>query len=220
VARTVDPEAHARRRARIVAAAAAEFAEHGLEGTSTARICRRAGIGSGTLFHYFATKRAIFHAVFADDVPRVAALCAQAVAAPDPDTGLDLVVGHLVAEVTDPLAPGLAAAAYLEGGRDAEFGRLLAGIDDTRRAALTAILERLAALPGRRPAFPPAATARWIHGLVDAAHLGDAEDRDRTAAELRQIVDWLVGRGGTRVRARRAGGAGSPATAPGSRPAR
>lgn len=194
MARTVDPEAHARRRTRIVAAAAAEFAAHGVDGTSTARICRRAGIGSGTLFHYFATKRDIFHAVFADDLPRVTALCAQALAAPDPDTGLDLIVGQLVEEVTDPLAPGLAAAAYLEGGRDPEFGRLIARIDDTRRTALATILGRLADLPGRRPVFPPAPTAHWIQGLVDAGHLGADPDRDGTAAELRRIVDWLVGR--------------------------
>jgi AcrR family transcriptional regulator len=41
---------------RILAAALASFQEHGLEGTTTREISRRAGIAEGTLFNYFKTK--------------------------------------------------------------------------------------------------------------------------------------------------------------------
>ncbi|MEU3710873.1 TetR/AcrR family transcriptional regulator [Streptomyces catenulae] len=191
----MNPEVHARRRAAIVEAAAAEFATHGVDGTSTAAVCRRAGIGSGTLFHYFATKRELFHAVFADDLPRTARRCAEALAAPDPDTGLDLLTGHLIDELTDPLAPGLASAALLQANRDPEFARLLTALDAQLQEALTTLLARLAERPGRTLPLPAPSAARWIRNLIDAAHLtADAAERDITTAELRLILSWLTGR--------------------------
>lgn len=193
--RTVNPEAHARRRAAIVEAATVEFATHGIDGTSTAMICRRAGIGSGTLFHYFKTKQEIFHAVFADDLPRVRRLCDQALAEPDPDAGLDLVVDHFIAEIADPLAPGLASAASLQANRDPDFAALLSAIDDVTGRTLTTILRRLGDRPGRTLAFSAPSTARWIQNLIDASHLGVITGpRAQTAKELLRIVAWLVGR--------------------------
>src|SRR3982074_825232 len=159
--RTVNPESHARRRATIVAAAAAEFATHGIDGTSTAAICRKAGIGSGTLFHYFKTKQDIFHAVFADDLPRVTRLCEQALAQPDPDTGLDVLVDHLIGEIADPLAPGLASAASLQANRDPDFARLLTTIDQEILRTVTTILRRGEAKPERTLGFQSPFTARW-----------------------------------------------------------
>ena len=194
--RTVNPESHARRRATIVAAAAAEFATHGIDGTSTAAICRKAGIGSGTLFHYFKTKQDIFHAVFADDLPRVTRLCEQALAQPDPDTGLDVLVDHLIGEIADPLAPGLASAASLQANRDPDFARLLTTIDQEILRTVTTILRRVEAKPERTLAFPARSTARWIQNLIDASHLGIiGGPRARTTQELRRVVAWLVGRG-------------------------
>jgi AcrR family transcriptional regulator len=195
MARTVHPESHARRRAAIVAAAAEEFAAHGIDGTSTAAICRRAGIGSGTLFHYFKTKPEIFHAVFADDLPLVTRLCEQALAEPDPDTGLDVLIDHLISEISHPLAPGLASAAALQANRDPDFARLLVTMDEQMLRTIATILRRVEAKPGRTLAFPSRSTARWIQNLVDASHLGIIEGpRARTVQELRRVVAWLVGR--------------------------
>lgn len=197
--RTVDPKKHALRRAHIVAAAAEEFAANGVDGTSTAAICRRAGIGSGTLFHYFPTKRDIFHAVFSDDFERSAAIYEEAVTAVRAEAGLELLVDHLVVSLADPLAPGLMAAAVLQAYRDEEFGRLLAGDEARLRAALTSLLERMAA-DGRRLAFGPDRTARWIQRLFDASFLatGDRDyDPSAQATELRKTVDWLTGRQGS-----------------------
>ena len=59
MARTVDPAQHALRRLHIIDAAFTCFAEKGYDGTTTAAICRTAGIGSGTFFHYFPTKAGV-----------------------------------------------------------------------------------------------------------------------------------------------------------------
>lgn len=59
MARTVDPARHAMRRLQIIDAALTCFADSGYDGTTTAALCRTAGIGSGTFFHYFPTKAAV-----------------------------------------------------------------------------------------------------------------------------------------------------------------
>ncbi|MEU4365648.1 TetR/AcrR family transcriptional regulator [Promicromonospora sp. NPDC023987] len=65
MARTVDPARHEARRLVIIDAALTVFAERGYDGATTAEICRRAGIGSGTFFHYFPTKLALLLAILA-----------------------------------------------------------------------------------------------------------------------------------------------------------
>jgi AcrR family transcriptional regulator len=192
--RTVNPEQHARKRARILAAAAEEFAANGVDGTSTARICRRAGIGSGTLFHYFPTKKAIFHALFADDLARTAEIRDRALAMADPEEGFALLFDRLTADLDDPQAPGLIAAALVQASRDEKFALLL-GDDETRTlAALTTLLERLAT-NGRTAPFPPARAARWLVTVIDAAYLAatnDDYDPAAHATELRQVATWLA----------------------------
>ena len=71
MARTVDPERHEARRLVIIDAALTVFAERGYDGTTTAAICRQAGIGSGTFFHYFPTKLELLLAILALGIQEV-----------------------------------------------------------------------------------------------------------------------------------------------------
>jgi len=63
MARTVDPVHHEARRLAIIDAALTCFAADGIDRTPTATICRTAGIGSGTFFHYFPTKLDVLLAI-------------------------------------------------------------------------------------------------------------------------------------------------------------
>lgn len=58
--RPKDPDLEARRKAEILAAAAAAFAETGFAGTQVQAIADRLGVGNGTVFRYFPTKEALF----------------------------------------------------------------------------------------------------------------------------------------------------------------
>lgn len=60
-------------RRRLKEAAAAEFAEHGPDGTTMARIAERAGINKERLYKYFGDKRALFESVLADELDKLAA---------------------------------------------------------------------------------------------------------------------------------------------------
>ena len=58
--RPKDPDLEARRKAEILAAAAAAFAELGFAGTQVQTIADRLGVGNGTVYRYFPTKEALF----------------------------------------------------------------------------------------------------------------------------------------------------------------
>ncbi|MFE0015114.1 TetR/AcrR family transcriptional regulator [Mesorhizobium sp. NPDC059054] len=195
--RTVDPEKHARKRADILVAAAEEFAANGVDGTSTAAICRRASIGSGTLFHYFPTKLDIVHGLFGDAFARMAAVYSEAEAEDDPEAGFNCILHHLFDDLANPLAPGLMAVALLQIGRDEAFARMFGEDEERARRSLTILLERMAD-HGAQLAFPPERAAAWIQHLFDASFLASGNagfDAALQTAELRTVIGWLIGRG-------------------------
>ncbi|MEV5798185.1 TetR/AcrR family transcriptional regulator [Streptomyces collinus] len=82
----------------LLAAARDAFAEHGAE-ASLEDIARRAGVGIGTLYRNFPTRRDLFETVYADDVN---ALCAAALELADREpwealtAWLDRFAGYMV----------------------------------------------------------------------------------------------------------------------------
>lgn len=77
----------ARNRESLLAAAADEFAERGLD-ASVADIARRAGVGKGTVFRHFATKDDLIAAIVLDRVNALNAVGEQLLEAVNPDTAL------------------------------------------------------------------------------------------------------------------------------------
>jgi AcrR family transcriptional regulator len=77
----------ARNRALLLAAAADEFAERGLD-ASVADIARRAGIGKGTVFRHFATKEDLLAAIVLDRIDALSAAGRRLLAEPDPAAAL------------------------------------------------------------------------------------------------------------------------------------
>ena len=77
----------ARNRALLLAAAADEFAEHGLE-ASVADIARRAGVGKGTVFRHFATKDDLIAAIVLDRVEELRTVGTRLLTAEDPGAAL------------------------------------------------------------------------------------------------------------------------------------
>jgi TetR/AcrR family transcriptional regulator, transcriptional repressor of aconitase len=111
VPRTVDPERHAARRLAIIDAAFTCFAAEGYAGATTGAICREAGIGSGTFFHYFPTKAAVLAAVLEDGLRHTREVFAgiRGTAARDAVAALDLWRDHVLAEAADENLAGFVA---------------------------------------------------------------------------------------------------------------
>jgi AcrR family transcriptional regulator len=85
----------ARNRELIIAAAAAVFAERGLD-AATAEIAHRAGVGEATLFRRFPTKDDLIDAIIETRMEELAALADAAAEAPDPAVALERFMADLV----------------------------------------------------------------------------------------------------------------------------
>jgi len=191
--RTVDPAKHAAKRRAIVDAAAGCFAEKGLERTTTADICRAAGISSGSLFHYFPNKRAVFTAIFEEDARDTAERLASAAAAADPWTALLDVVTDLAAEIAHPAIARLVLEAAAQAARDEEFAELIRRNERAMGDGLAVLIERAVGAGLIDPGVPPRAAAGWVAALADALITRAAFDPDvDTAAELAILRTILI----------------------------
>jgi AcrR family transcriptional regulator len=85
----------ARNRELIIAAAAAVFAERGLD-AATAEIAHRAGVGEATLFRRFPSKDDLIDAIIETRMEEVAALADAAADYPDPGAALERFMQDLV----------------------------------------------------------------------------------------------------------------------------
>ncbi|AQS66848.1 TetR/AcrR family transcriptional regulator [Streptomyces pactum] len=177
--RTVDPARRQARRRHIVNTAAELFAAKGFERTTTAEICKAAGMSAGNLFHYFPNKRAIFHAVFEDEEHDSAAKAerlAAARTADDPWTALLDIVDLLAAPAAEPLVPALVMEAMIQAYRDPELEALLSRDNDEERATITGLLHDSAAAGQIDPTLDPDDTAAWIMALIAALYTSAATD--------------------------------------------
>ncbi|UNO42765.1 TetR/AcrR family transcriptional regulator [Streptomyces sp. MST-110588] len=184
--RTVDPAKHRARRRHIINTAAQLFAAKGFERTTTAEICKAAGMSAGNLFHYFPNKRAIFHAVFEDDGhdgTTKAERLAAARTAEDPWTALFETVDLLAAPAAEPLVPALVMEAMIQTYRDPELEALLSRDNEEERSTITALLRNAAAAGRIDPGLDPDATAAWIMALIAALYTGAATDPSFSPAD-------------------------------------
>ena len=110
MARTVDLQRHEARRLVIIDAALTCFAATGYAGTSTAAICRQAGIGSGTFFHYFPTKQSLLLAILAYGTDETRRWFAARPDDVDPLSVVEAYVAHTADEMSDPRMAGFVRA--------------------------------------------------------------------------------------------------------------
>ncbi|MEV5012411.1 TetR/AcrR family transcriptional regulator [Streptomyces sp. NPDC056159] len=184
--RTVDPARHQARRRHIINAAAQLFAAKGFERTTTAEICKAAGMSAGNLFHYFPNKRAIFHAVFEDDAhdgATKAERLAAARTADDPWTALLDTVDLLAAPAMEPLVPALVMEAMIQAYRDPELEALLSSDNDEERSTITILLQNAAAAGQIDPALDPDDTAAWVMALIATLYTSTATDPSFSPAD-------------------------------------
>ncbi|MBM2620426.1 helix-turn-helix transcriptional regulator [Actinoplanes sp. LDG1-06] len=123
----------ARNRAALLDAAAAEFAEQGLE-ASVADIARRAGIGKGTVFRHFPTKDDLLAAVVLDRIDGLASLARTLIPAADAGAALLEFMG---------------AAAGRQRQLDLSFLREAGGVNERLDGARSELFEAIIALVER-----------------------------------------------------------------------
>jgi AcrR family transcriptional regulator len=177
MARRVDPERTAARRAQITAAAAELFARH-------------AGISSGSVFYYFPDKQAVFRAIFEADIPAAHEQAARHADSSSALAGILATVEELAAEASWPGATGLMVELLRVIDRDEQLQEIVGGVAAVRGAGLEALVRRAAAdgeIASDLAGEQSRETATWIQAVVDAAFLIAEPGRD-PVPHVRRIV--------------------------------
>ena len=182
--RTVDHEKHQARRTHIIESAVVLFASKGFADTTTADICQAAGISTGSLFHYFPSKQAVFYGIWELDRTEWDEVFAAAEADPDPWAALMAIVDKLAADAAEPIMAGLLVEVIAQAHRDPEFAAGLAENDRRQIGDVGRLIRRLREAGLADPGLPDDESARWVLTVTDS-FLGRGypePDRDMAAA--------------------------------------
>ncbi len=161
---------------RLVAAAAAVFAERGADDVSLEEIARRAGVGIGTLYRHFPARQALLEAVYKDQVD-----------------GLEVLAGKLLASES----PGAALCEWMRAF--ATFGRtkrslssalvankseLMSACSVTLRGCTETLLNRAQEAGEARPEVQSVDVMRLAHALILATEAPADPDQPERLSDL------------------------------------
>lgn len=186
MARAVDPARHAARRAQILGGAALAFAEKGFDHATVKDICAAAEVGSGTLFHYFTDKRAIFHALLETDRDEVIADLA-ALDTSDPLAAFWQVVDRITVDLRDPIAGAMMLAILGQLTVDPTVGELLTGSDAAFHAKLAELIVQLQSTGQADPDWPADHAATWVQAITDGLYLRCGDEGFDVDVELERL---------------------------------
>ena len=191
MARKVDPERHEQRRLAIIDAGLTCFAELGYDGATTARICRQAGIGSGTFFHYFPTKAALLLAILDYGTRETSTWFAAQTGRSDAAQVVRDWVRHTADDVTDPRVPGFvrAVGAVMT---EPDVAVALAADDDAQRRNLRLWIRRAQQAGEVRTDVSAPALTSWVMLILDG-FLGRlaTETTFSAAGQRRMLLDTI-----------------------------
>jgi AcrR family transcriptional regulator len=170
MARTVDPARHEERRLVIIDAALTCFARDGYDRATTAAICREAGIGSGTFFHYFPAKADVLLAILELGTAEVLAWFAAQVGRTDARAVLEDYVEHTAEEMTDPRVGG--------------FVRAVGAVMTQPDVAAALARDEQALHDGLLP---------WMRRAMDAGQVRDDLGAERLVLWVRALLDGYLG---------------------------
>ncbi len=171
MSRTVNPARYEARRLVIIDAALTCFAAEGYAGTTTAAICRRAGIGSGTFFHYFPTKLDVLLAILDLGTDETAAWFRAQKGRQDARRVVADFIAHTADDLADPRLPG--------------FVRAVGAVMSTPTVAAALRRDEDAQHDGLLP---------WIVAARDAGAVRRDVPADRVCTWVLAVVDGFVGR--------------------------
>ncbi|WP_367324053.1 TetR/AcrR family transcriptional regulator [Streptomyces sp. HUAS ZL42] len=157
---------------RLLKAAAEAFAEHG-EGASLDDIAKRAGVGSGTLYRHFPTRRTLLEAAYVDRI--------EAIAQRADEIAGELPPGEALMEWLCELSAGMIQVRGLKAllGTAVTDGSpaVVTACGTAVKEAATRLVEAARREGTLRQDVEPIEILRLAHGVATASELADGEGK-------------------------------------------
>ncbi|MCT7356485.1 TetR/AcrR family transcriptional regulator [Streptomyces sp. 15-116A] len=179
-----------RNRERLLAAAVEAFAAQG-EGASLDDIAKQAGVGSGTLYRHFPTRRALLEAAYADRIDAIAARAGELAERLPPGEALVEWLGELGAGMVR--VRGLRALLSSSvGGGDGTVRDVRDASDccDPLKSAVARLVGAAQEAGVLRRDVEPIDVLRLVHGVAIACE--GVDDGEGAGARLRRYVGLLM----------------------------
>ena len=171
----------------IIDAALTVFAERGYAGATTALICREAGIGSGTFFHYFGTKLAVLLAILELGVEETREHARELEARDDPLAAIDAIVDQTLAEASEPRLAGFVRA-VVGVMAEPEVTQAVADDDAAQHALVATWVGRAQAAGQVRTDMTAQRLASWVLVLLGGFVERAAADPDFTPEDEGDVL--------------------------------
>ena len=153
---------------RLLAAAAAVFAERGADDVSLEEIARRAGVGIGTLYRHFPSRQPLLEAVYKDQVDGLEVLAGKLLASESPGAALCEWMRAFVAFGRTKRSLSSALVANKDSQLMSECSMILRGCTET-------LLSRAQEAGEARPEVQCADIMRLAHCVIMATEMAPAD---------------------------------------------
>lgn len=190
--RTVNQEKLEQKQAEILNAAIECFASKGFYATTTAELCRAAGMSPGTLFHYFPNKKSIIEAIALLDQQETMGIFHSFYDESKPLLSITNVSISLLKKAQDPTFARIFIEVAAEASRNTEIDVLFEETDTFIQQTLQNLVQKGQQLGEIDPALNPQHTALWLmsiaEGSVGRIVANSAEELEQHSAMVRLII--------------------------------
>lgn len=160
-------EKQQRKRRQILDAAMHCFIEKGFHSTSTAEICKAAGMSPGNLFHYYPTKYAIIEAIAELDEDDHKAILSIGDAPGHTADIIEKMITALIMLYNEPGYTRLSLEIITEASRNPELNTAFVVNEQRLHKKFCDVLRRGMAAGEIDPQLDPAQTASWLLVMAD-----------------------------------------------------
>lgn len=191
MARKVDPEKVAQKKAEIAEVAARLFATNGFESTSVAHVAREVGTSPASIFYYFPDKASLFRAPFEADLPTAEKLIEQHRNTDNPLASILDILSELSKDAAYPHAQGMLVESLRRMGHDPELVAASEKVAAVQRKGLAELIQRSIDAGQIDATLDPDHTAGWLMTIVDACYL-NAEPGHDPSPEVRRTAQGYL----------------------------
>lgn len=191
MARKVDPEKVAQKKAEIAEVAARLFATNGFESTSVAQVAREVGTSPASIFYYFPDKASLFRAPFEADLRAAEKLIEQHRNTDNPLASILVILSELSKDAAYPYAQGMLVESLRRMGHDPELVAASEKVAAVQRKGLTHLIRRSINAGQVDATLDPDHTAGWLMTVVDACYL-NAEPGHDPSPEVRRTAQGYL----------------------------